>query len=96
MKIRVFKNQFGTFETLLKSKMLNGEEIKYYLPVTFKRGTEPNEEKIEIDIVDGWLTCYLAKNGEPKPKFYINDYIGKQEVKKEEGLNIKPDELPFY
>lgn len=59
--MRVFKNKFGRWDTLFKSKMLNGEEVKFYMPVQFQRGFEPSKDSIDIDVLKWWGSAYLKK-----------------------------------
>lgn len=79
--MKVFKNKFGNWNTLFKNKLLNGEEIKYYMPVQFQKGQEPLKESIDINPLRWWGSCYLGKvdhNGTeeqvPKPKLFIADW----------------------
>lgn len=79
--MRVFKNKFGHWNTLFKNKMLNGEEIKYYMPVQFQKGGEPIKESIDINPIRWWGSCYLSKvtnNGVEehvaKPKIFIAEW----------------------
>lgn len=79
--MRVFKNKFGSWNTLFKNKMLNGEEIKYYMPVQFQKGYEPSKDSIDIEPLKWWGSCFLGKvdhNGTEeqvaKPKLFIADW----------------------
>lgn len=79
--MKVFKNKFGSWNTLFKNKMLNGEEIKFYMPVQFQKGQEPMKESIDIEPKRWWGSCYLGKvehNGTeeqvPKPKIFIAEW----------------------
>ena len=88
MKINVYKGQYG-YSTLCK----NGED-KVYLQVQFKREIEPTEERLKIDIKDGFFSAYKNKNGDVIPKLVVMQY----EVEGEEN-NVMPEEdysdLPF-
>ena len=110
--MRVFKNKFGNYDTVFKNKLLNGEEVKYYMPVQFQKGFEPVEDSIDIMLVRWWGSCYLTKDGVPKPKIFIAEWreivpkIGDtyeaetmtEYLHKEEDpeINIEQEELPFY
>lgn len=105
--MRVFKNQFGKWNTLCKNRMENGEEAKYYLPVRFKRGFEPTQDSIDIEPVNWWHSAYLNKDGEARPLLFISEWRpekreleqknkGGFEYEKSEGLNLQPGDLPFY
>lgn len=71
----VYKGQYG-YSVLCKNKLLNGEEIKCYVPVSFQRGDEPSEEKVNIEPIEGqwWMTCYMDRNQNVKPKLYIKGW----------------------
>ena len=90
MKIYVNKSQYG-WQTQAK----NGEE-KMYIDVNFKKGTEPEEQFLRIDIKDGFFSMYKNKQGLPKPKLVIIEYekISKENYKQEE-FDIAPSDLPF-
>jgi hypothetical protein len=67
-KLAVYRGQYG-YSTLLKNK-----EDKLYVQVGFKRGQEPLQDKVIIDIKDGFLSFYKDKNGLAKPKIVVMDY----------------------
>ncbi len=66
--LMVFRGQYG-YSTLLKNK-----EDKLYVQVGFKRGQEPLQDKLMINIKDGFLSFYKDKNGLAKPKIVVMDY----------------------
>lgn len=68
MELRIYKNQYG-YSTLCK----NGE-TKIYMPITFKKGNEPQGEKIDVKITNGFFSNYTDKNGLVKPKLVIMAY----------------------
>ena len=80
--MKVFKNKFGRWETLFQNHMLNGETIKYYMPVSFQKGQEPMVDSIDIDATRWWGSCFMAKvereDGSEdqivKPKIFIADW----------------------
>lgn len=85
----IYKGQFG-YSTLLKNN-----EDKMYVQVSFKRGEEPTEEKLQINIKDGFLSFYKDKNGLAKPKIMILEYekLGAEETT--EYTDPFGDDLPF-
>ena len=89
MKINVYKGQYG-YSTLCK----NGED-KVYLQVQFKREMEPTEERLRIDIKDGFFSAYKNKNGVVIPKLVVMQY----EIEGEQNNNMSEDNfddpLPF-
>ena len=90
MKIYVSKTQYG-WQTQAK----NGEE-KMYLDINFKKGIEPEEQFLQIEITDGFFSMYKNKQGLPKLKLVIMEY---EKVNKEKDYEM-PDymqmpDLPF-
>lgn len=85
----IYKGQFG-YSTLLKNN-----DKKMYVQVSFKKGEEPTEEKLQIDIKNGFVTFYEDKNGLSKIKFMILEYekLGAEETT--EYTNPFGDDLPF-
>lgn len=86
-KLTVYKGQYG-FSTLLKNN-----DDKLYVQVAFRRGQEPVQDKVAIDIKDGFLSCYKDKNGLGKPKIVVLEY---QEI--DSGVSVTTeysDDLPF-
>lgn len=68
MKLRVYKNQYG-YSTLAK----NGDD-KMYISVQFKKGNEPDMDKIDIIIKDAFFSLFKNKHGLAFPKLVIMDY----------------------
>lgn len=96
-KLMVYKGQYG-FSTLLKNN-----EDKLYVQVGFRKGFEPTQEKVMINIKDGFLSFYKDKNGLAKTKIVVLEYE-EFEQRQENNLNnlYEPpmlddleDELPF-
>lgn len=88
MKIYVSKTQYG-WQTQAK----NGED-KMYLDINFKKGIEPEEQFLQIDITDGFFSMYKNKQGLPKLKLVIMEY--EKVNKEEEQFEISSeDDLPF-
>ena len=86
-KLTVYKGQYG-FSTLLKNN-----EDKLYVQVAFRKGQEPVQDRVTIDIKDGFLSFYKDKNGLAKPKIVVLEY---QEI--DSGVSVTTeysDDLPF-
>lgn len=95
--LMVYRGQYG-YSTLLKNK-----EDKLYVQVGFKRGQEPLQDKVMIDIKDGFLSFYKDKNGLAKPKIVVMEFEELEQKAKQNDYfpeNYFPpmtddDELPF-
>lgn len=95
--LMVFRGQYG-YSTLLKNK-----EDKLYVQVGFKRGQEPLQDKLMINIKDGFLSFYKDKNGFAKPKIVVMDYTEVETTQNNMEQNFIPndeevlatDDLPF-
>lgn len=75
MKLWITKKLFDgkpSYSTTIKSKDKDQNEIKYYLPISFMKVEEPNEN-CEIEIKDGFYGCFNSKDG-IKPKLIIKAY----------------------
>ena len=86
-KLTVYKGQYG-FSTLLKNN-----DDKLYVQVAFRKGQEPVQDRVTIDIKDGFLSFYKDKNGLAKPKIVVLEY---QEI--DSGVSVTTeysDDLPF-
>jgi len=106
MKTRIYRGQYGYF---IVAKNYKDKDDKQYVNIHFVEGKEPmvTGDYIDINVIDGWLTCYKGKVG-----FTIKEYeISKSysnDLSVEDGYelntekfggkieNISPDELPFY
>ena len=90
-KLYVQKGQYG-FSTLIRN-----QEEKMYIQVVFKKDQEPNKEKAEINIKDGFLSMYKNQNGYAKPKIVVLDYDNAEETTVEETTTNEwlNDGLPF-
>ena len=91
MKIYVNKTQYGW-----QTRAVNGED-KMYIDVQFKKGQEPEETFLQIEIIDGFFSMYKTKVGLAKPKLVIMSYkkISKEEYVPNDEEIIVPEELPF-
>lgn len=107
MKVNVRKSNYG-FSTRLKNTQ-NDEEISMFMDVQFRKGFEPEEEALQIKVLDGFMSCYSGQAG-VKPKIVVMEYEvlrvydNNQEVETQsnetEGINIDlnldlDDKLPF-
>ena len=73
--MKVFKNKFGSWETMFGNHLLNGEQIKYYMPVSFQKGQEPMSDSIDINPLRWWGSCFMSKDGQQiKPKLFIAEW----------------------
>lgn len=80
MKIYVNKGNYG-WQTQAK----NGDD-KMYIDVNFKKGTEPEETFLQIELIDAFFSMYRNNQNYPKPKLVIMSY---NVIKKDENS------LPF-
>ena len=92
MKLTVFKGQYG-YSTLAK----NGED-KMYIQVQFKKGNEPTQDRLRIEIEDAFFSMYKNKVGIAFPKLVVMKYVALEEeqpVSNNEMFESFPDDLPF-
>lgn len=91
MKIYVNKSNYGW-----QTRAINGED-KMYIDVQFKKGQEPEEPFLQIEIIDGFFSMYKTKTGLAKPKLVIMKYkkTSKEEYKQEEIYVPDDSYLPF-
>lgn len=88
-KLTVYKGQYG-FSTLLKNN-----EDKLYVQVAFRKGQEPTEEKVTIDIKNGFLSFYKDKNGFAKPKIVVLEYDLEYDLGDNITTAYDDSDLPF-
>ena len=70
-KVYIYKSQqYGGYSTLIKNK--DGE--KMYLSIGFKKGQEPTEDKVQIEITKGFLSFYKTQQGLHKVKVVVMEY----------------------
>lgn len=91
MKIYVNKGNYGW-----QTRAVNGED-KMYIDVQFKKGQEPEETFLQIEIIDAFFSMYKTKTGLAKPKLVIMEYkkTSKEEYKQEEIYKLDDSDLPF-
>lgn len=108
----IYKSKFGYYQTIFKNKTFDNKEIKYYMPLAFKKGYEPNDESADIIMIDWWGSCFQSQDGNIKPKIFVSDWkyadgSKKPKTKKVEDdliddvfdnndLDLSSDNLPFY
>lgn len=105
VKLNIRKGEYGYYTRLKNTQ--NDEEISMYMNVQFAKCEEPKETALQIDIQDGFLSCYSSQDG-VKAKIVImqyeilNVYDNNQEDESQsnETEDIKidldlSDELPF-
>lgn len=90
MTITARKNNYG-FYTLCKGKDKNGNELKCYLSVQFKKGYEPSGDVAYIDIEDAFFSCYADRNGNMLPKLIVMSWYPNEKV---ESSFVDTDHAP--
>ena len=92
MTIVVTKNSWGMFN----SKIGKAPDTMY-LSVQFKKGTEPQGEKITVEIKDAFFATYRKRDGTILPKLIIMDYElkGDETRKTEEHYEYNYDDENF-
>lgn len=104
MKINVRKLQYG-FSTNYGADKVDGTKAFGYIQVGFRKDKEPTitENQIaRILVKDGFLTGFMSKANEIKPKIVVLDYeivnISDIKVEEVEKNNLKPindESVPF-
>lgn len=92
----VLKGKYG-WNTPCSSKDLGGNELNCWMSVQFKRGNEPTQDKLQIDVKQFFMSCYNSKDG-IKPKMVVMEWGYAQKVEKVDNTKVvvEPDDLPFY
>ncbi len=105
MRLRVYRNEYNgryNYTTLAKNKTQDGKELKVYVPVGFKHGTEPQVDSIDITPTEWFMSCYEAKNGEIKPRIIVTSWKDYQSDNSNNDFTnstldeLANDNLPFY
>ena len=77
--MKLYKNEYG-WSTSAKGKELNGTEIKNYVGVSFKQGSEPVGDALEGKLIfrsedgterEGFFSSYRKKDGTVRPKLVL-------------------------
>lgn len=71
MKLNIRKGEYGYY-TRLKN-MQNDEEISIYMNVQFAKCLEPSPTALQIDVKEGFPSCYKSQDG-IKVKFIVLEY----------------------
>lgn len=76
-ELMIFSGEYG-YSTGISKKTQDGEYIRTYIPVSFKKGiTIENQTKIKV--IDSWLSLYERKADNKKVLYiFVNDF---EEVK---------------
>jgi len=98
-KINVKRGMYG-FSSRLKGTDREGQDIFMYLDVQFAKCEEPINNVLQIDVKDGFISCFNSQSG-VKPKLVILDYdvVKIYEEKSNEGGTLEDTldelEIPF-
>ena len=98
MKIVISKNKDGNGYYTKLTNEYNNQKSEMYLSLQIPKG---NDLEYGLYEVDGFLSCFTAKDGTVKPKFIITNaipttkYEKKQEVKQEQKEEPKQENNPF-
>lgn len=86
----IYKNQqYGGYSTYIT----NSDKEKMYISVGFRKGQEPTEDKLKIEVTKAFLTFYKTKQGMSKPKIVVMEYTKEQQ---DDFMSVPADEeLPF-
>lgn len=71
-KINVKRGMYG-FSSRLKGTDREGQDIFMYLDVQFAKCDEPINNILQINVTDGFISCYNSQSG-VKPKLVIMGY----------------------
>ena len=78
--MKIFKDKYGNWETTAHFTTPSGAQVKNYIEIAFKKGSEPVGEETEGELIfrhpDGterpcFFSGYQKKNGEIVPKLVI-------------------------
>lgn len=71
IKLNIRKGEYGYYTRLKNTQ--NDEEISMYVNVQFAKCGEPTETALQINIQDGFLSCYSSQDG-IKVKVVVMEY----------------------
>lgn len=101
----ILKNKYGKYETPCNNEY-NGKKITFWMSVNFKKGLEPNKDKLYINPLEWWFSAYQNKDGHPVPSLFIKDWReddpanmkpkASEVVEVNNQLEFESDDLPFY
>lgn len=93
MKIVISKNKEGNGYYTKLSNEFNNQKSEMYLSLQIPKG---NDLEYGLYEVDGFLSCFTAKDGTVKPKFVITNAVPTTKYeKKETPVEAPTEEDPF-
>ena len=94
MKIVISKNKEGNGYYTKLSNEYNNQKSEMYMSLQIPKG---NELEYGLYEVDGFLSCFTAKDGTVKPKFVITNAVPTTKYEKKEAPTKQstPEEDPF-
>lgn len=96
--MKIFRGKYN-YQTLAKSKGLDGSETKLYIDVQFPKGEEPDELEIEGDLIfriNGedkrcFISCFQRNDGSVAAKLVFNKMaITESNMMDENGKRYEP------
>jgi len=104
MKLNIKKSKYG-FSANYGADKTDGTKVYGYVQVGFRKDNEPKiteNQNARIFIKDGFLSGFVSKGTELKPKLVVLDYevieIKDNQVKEVSKVNLKPindETVPF-
>lgn len=94
MKIVISKNKDGNGYYTKLTNEYNNQKSEMYMSLQIPKG---NDLEYGLYEVDGFLSCFTAKDGTVKPKFVITNAVPTTKYEKKEAPVEKstPEEDPF-
>ncbi len=94
MKLVISKNKEGNGYYTKLSNEYNNQKSEMYMSLQIPKG---NDLEYGLYEVDGFLSCFTAKDGTVKPKFVITNAIPTTKYEKKEAPveQPAPEEDPF-
>lgn len=93
MKIVISKNKDGNGYYTKLSNEYNNQKSEMYMSLQIPKG---NDLEYGLYEVDGFLSCFTAKDGTVKPKFVITNAVPTTKYEKKEAPTEAPtEEDPF-
>lgn len=92
MKIMISKNKEGNGYYTKLSNEYNNQKSEMYMSLQIPKG---NDLEYGLYEVDGFLSCFTAKDGTVKPKLVITNAIPTTKYEKKPVEQPTPEEDPF-
>lgn len=101
MKIVISKNKDGNGYYTKLTNEYNNQKSEMYMSLQIPKG---NDLEYGLYEVDGFLSCFTAKDGTVKPKFVVTNAIPTTKYEKKgivspydgmQKVEVKPEEDPF-